>query len=36
MTLTKIELADSLIENIIYKHDAKKLVESFFEEIDWL
>ena len=34
MTLTKIELADSLIEKYhLSKRDAKELVESFFEEI---
>lgn len=34
MTLTKIELVNSLIEkHNITKQDAKNLVESFFEEI---
>ncbi|MFU2059584.1 integration host factor subunit alpha [Avibacterium volantium] len=34
MTLTKVELADSLIEkHNLNKRDAKLLVESFFEEI---
>ncbi|WP_032092684.1 MULTISPECIES: integration host factor subunit alpha [Pasteurellaceae] len=34
MTLTKVELADSLIEKLnLNKRDAKELVESFFEEI---
>ncbi|MEE6076125.1 MULTISPECIES: integration host factor subunit alpha [Avibacterium] len=34
MTLTKVELADSLIEkHNLNKRDAKVLVESFFEEI---
>lgn len=34
MTLTKVELADSLIEkHNLNKRDAKALVESFFEEI---
>ncbi|MCW9709681.1 integration host factor subunit alpha [Avibacterium sp. 21-586] len=34
MTLTKVELADSLIEKYnLNKRDAKLLVESFFEEI---
>lgn len=34
MTLTKVELADSLIEKYnLNKRDAKDLVDSFFEEI---
>ncbi len=34
MTLTKVELADSLIEkHNLNKRDAKELVERFFEEI---
>ncbi|WP_040976391.1 integration host factor subunit alpha [Necropsobacter massiliensis] len=34
MTLTKVELADSLIEkHNLNKRDAKELVECFFEEI---
>ena len=34
MTLTKAELTDSLFEKIgLNKHDAKSIVESYFEEI---
>ncbi|HDR1833276.1 TPA: integration host factor subunit alpha [Pasteurella multocida] len=34
MTLTKVELADNLIEKLhLNKRDAKELVENFFEEI---
>ncbi|AKD37490.1 integration host factor subunit alpha [Pasteurella sp. P03HT] len=34
MTLTKVELADNLIEKFnLNKRDAKELVENFFEEI---
>ena len=35
MTLTKAELADILVEKVssISKHDAKEIVELFFEEI---
>ncbi len=35
MTLTKAELADILVEKVsrINKHDAKEIVELFFEEI---
>lgn len=34
MTLTKVELADNLIEKFnLNKRDAKELVEHFFEEI---
>ena len=34
MTLTKAELTDSLFEKIgLNKHDAKSIVEAFFEEI---
>ncbi|MBV6539803.1 integration host factor subunit alpha [Ursidibacter maritimus] len=33
MTLTKVELADNLIEKLhLNKRDAKELVENFFEE----
>ncbi|HDX1005462.1 TPA: integration host factor subunit alpha [Pasteurella multocida] len=34
MTLTKVELADNLIEKLhLNKRDAKELLENFFEEI---
>lgn len=34
MTLTKVELAENLIEKLnLNKRDAKELVENFFEEI---
>lgn len=34
MTLTKVELAESLVEKLnLTKREAKDLVESFFEEI---
>lgn len=34
MTLTKVEIADSLIQKFdLTKREAKDLVESFFEEI---